>query len=126
VAEDYADPDSPMDRAQFRAATERLRARLVDVEDRLAEASETADLADTMTDDVRSALLRSFLAMDPETPDAESAPMNVDEVRTLIAATYQHVKLLPRGRGVRTLGPRGSAKSRLRVLTCAEAVSIMV
>lgn len=105
VAEEFADPDGEMDRAQFRAATERLRARLADVEARLAEVGEAADLADTMTDDAQSQLLMSFLAMDPDRPDADRAPMQVDELRSLIAATYQHVKLLPRGKGARTLGP---------------------
>ncbi|MGY1672178.1 recombinase family protein [Geodermatophilus sp. SYSU D00710] len=102
IAEDYA--DGAMDRAQFRAATDRLRARLTKVEEELARVNAASDLAGTVTPD--SAVVMSFLAMDPTTPDPENAPMSVDELRTLIAAVYERVELLPRGRGVRHFLPQ--------------------
>lgn len=103
VAEDYA--EGLMDRGQFRAATEKLRTRLAEVEAEVARAEEVTDLADAVSDDHRAEVLMSFLAMDPDTPDADRAPMNVDELRSLIAAVFERVELLPRGRGQRHLLP---------------------
>jgi site-specific DNA recombinase len=103
IAEDYA--EGAMDRAQFRAASERLRARLTKVEEELAEVDAVTDLADTVSDDHRAEVMMSFLATNPDTPDADRAPMNVDELRTLIAAVFERVEMLPRGRGMRYLMP---------------------
>lgn len=102
VAEAYAADE--MDGGQFRAATKTLRARLAAAEDRLAEAGEAADLADTLSPG--SALLQSFLAMNPEMPGRDEAPMTPDEMRTRIAAAYARIELLPRGRGSRFIGPQ--------------------
>jgi site-specific DNA recombinase len=101
VAEDYA--DGLMDRGQFRAASERLRSRLADVEQRIEEAEQAAHLAEAVSHG--SEALQSFLALDPTTPDPENAPMNVDELRTLVSAVFERVEFLPRGRGVRMLHP---------------------
>jgi site-specific DNA recombinase len=102
VAEDYYSPEPVIDRPTFLARTKALQARLAEVEDRLAEVEEAGDLAHTITDED---LLASFLGMSPEVPDAETAPMKVDELRSLIAAVFERVELLPRGRGASTVRP---------------------
>ncbi|MCZ2811260.1 recombinase family protein [Modestobacter sp. VKM Ac-2979] len=101
VIEDYA--DGLMDRGQFRTGTEKLRTLLAEVERQIEEAGQVSDLAETVSHG--SEVVESFLAMDPTTPDPENAPMNVDELRTLVAAMFERVEFMPRGRGVRMLHP---------------------
>jgi site-specific DNA recombinase len=95
-----------LSRETYMATVTDLNAQLADVEARLAEANEAADLATARKkDDKWTVLMTSYLAMDPETRDADKAPINVDELRTLISRVYERVELMPRGRGNAVLSP---------------------
>lgn len=86
IAVDYA--DGAMDRAQFRAANERVLARLAEYEAQIAAAGSASPLAIVAAGDVR----------------AEWERLSVTQRRNIIAALMTPVLHLP-GRGTRTFRP---------------------